>query len=372
MKEGIKKLLLLLILAIISVSFSGCINLSSKPKTETGSAMNADQGVFKSFDGGKAWEHKVKVAGAEEKDFLDKMKIASMKMDPRDNQVLYLGTISNGLYKSKDGAETWEKVADENNILSGTATVYNIAIEKSNPDIIYLAALNGGRGEVLKSEDGGKSWTESYIIAEPNKPVNFVSIDSQNSNIVYIGTEQGGLIKSEDRGKKWHALNWFKTAVKDFVVDFHNNKGIIVRTSSEIFKSKDGGNEWESLNKTMANSLKIKVAVPQISSMAMDNNNPLVIYITYLNLILVTNDGGYAWYKLDTITPSLTALGTIPQIKQIGMVGNIIYYGAGNVIYKSENKGINWSSYNIPIKGDVRYTVSDYMDSSIILSLIHI
>ncbi len=98
----------------------------------------------------------------------------------------------------------------------------------------------------------------------------------------------------------------------------------------------------------------------------MDNKNPLIIYITYLNLILATNDGGYTWKSLNTITPAFTALGTIPQVKQIGMIDDIIYYGAGNVLYKSENKGVTWSNYDIPIKGDVRYTVSDYKDSQII------
>lgn len=366
MAKDIKKILFLLILVLMTVSFSGCLNLSGKPKLEEGAAINDNQGVFKSIDGGKTWEHKVNVADADEKNFLDKMKIASMKMDPQNNKVLYLGTVSNGLYKSEDNADSWKKVVDENGILSETATVYGIAIEDGNSNIIYLATLNNGKGELLKSEDSGKKWAKSYIIAEPNKPVNYIVIDPVYHNVVYIGTEQGGLIKSENRGKTWHTLNWFKTGVKDFVVDFHNNNGIIVRTLNEIFKSTDGGVEWEILNKKIIDSLKIKIAVSQISSMTMDNGDPLVIYVTYLNLVLMTGDGGYTWKKMNTITPSLTALGTIPQVKQIGMIDDIIYYGAGNVIYKSENKGASWSSYNIPMKGDVRYTVSDYTDRDII------
>ncbi|MCK4799690.1 hypothetical protein KAS31_01815, partial [Candidatus Parcubacteria bacterium] len=58
--------------------------------------------------------------------------------------------------------------------------------------------------------------------------------------------------------------------------------------------------------------------------------------------------------------------GTAPQVKQIGMMDSIIYYGAGNALYKSHDKGVSWSSYDIPIKGDVRYTVNDHSNSDII------
>lgn len=48
------------------------------------------------------------------------------------------------------------------------------------------------------------------------------------------------------------------------------------------------------------------------------------------------------------------------------MFDETIYYGAGNALYKSENKGASWSSVDIPIKGDAQYTVSDYSDPNII------
>ena len=342
------------------MSFSGCLNLSKKSDPEN--EKNEHQGIFKTTDGGKSWEHKVEIEKSES--FLDKIKIASMAMDPRNNSILYLGTSQNGLYKSDNGTNSWKKIVDENKILNGSATVYDIAVENGNSDVVYIATLNNGRGELLKSEDGGESWVSSYIISEIGKQVNSVEIDPIYKNIVYIGTEQGGFIKSEDKGNTWLALKWFKTGVKDIVIDFWNNNGVVARTAKGIFKSKNGGSKWESLNKSLQSFAEIDIS--KMSSMTIDNKNPLVIYITYLNLILVTRDGGYTWEKLNTITPSRTALGTIPQVKQIGMIDEIIYYGAGNALYKSENKGVTWSSYNIPIKGDVRYTVSDYKDSQVI------
>ena len=147
--KTLKKVLTLSMLLFMTVSFSGCLNLSKKSDPEN--EKNEHQGIFKTTDGGKNWEHKVEIEESE--DFLDNVKIASMAMDPKNNSVLYLGTRQNGLYKSENGTDSWKKVTDENGILNENAAVYDIAIENGNSDIVYIATLNNGRGELLKSED---------------------------------------------------------------------------------------------------------------------------------------------------------------------------------------------------------------------------
>ncbi|MEA1936667.1 MAG: YCF48-related protein [Patescibacteria group bacterium] len=359
MSKKINKILAVLLLAFVTVSFSGCLNLSKKGEKEGKEVVaNNHQGVFKSTDGGKTWEQRVKIEGG---GLIDGVKISIMVMDPNDNNILYLGTLNSGLYKSENGADSWKKITDENNILSETIAINDIAIEKGNSNIIYLATLNNGKGELLKSEDGGKSWNKSHIIAQAGKAVTAVEIDPIYSNVVYLGTEeiQGGFLKSENKGEDWVSLYWFNAKIEDILIDFRNSQGIIVKLSNNIFKSVDGGIKWESLAKTGVDFAKI-------SSLTMDSRNPLILYINYLNLILKTEDGGETWKKLNTLTPSKTAVGTIPQIKQIGIINNIVYYGAGNVLYKSDNRGVSWSSYDILIKGDVRYTVSDYTNQDVI------
>ena len=364
MNEKIKKISVLVFLMFMTVSFTGCLNLTKKEEDKK-VVVNDHQGVFKSVDGGKTWEHKIEVEGG---GLIDNVKISSMVMDPNNNNILYLGTASNGLYKSENGSGSWKKVTDENDILSETIVINDIAIERGNSNVIYLATLNNGRGELLKSEDGGKSWNKSHIIAQAGKAVTAVEIDPIFNNIVYIGTEeiQGGFLKSKNSGEDWIVLHWFDVGVKSILIDFRNSQGIIIRTANNIFKSVNGGTEWESLATNIVSSSKTKINFAIISSVTMDNHNSLVIYINYLNLILKTEDGGETWERINTPTPSKTAVGTIPQIKQIGIINNIIYYGAGNVLYKSDNRGVSWSSYDIPIKGDVRYTVSDYTNQDVI------
>jgi photosystem II stability/assembly factor-like uncharacterized protein len=367
MLKAFKKVFIISLLAVISVSFSGCLGIGGSG-TSTTNTRNDSQGVFKSIDGGKTWEHKVVIEGSELR--LDQIKIGSMAIDPQDNKTLYLGTLAGGLYKTQNGGDSWVKVVDSNGALKENASIYDIAIESGNSNIVYLATLNENRGVLIKSEDGGKTWVEAYISSEAGKQINRIEIDRNSKNIVYICTEQGGLLKSENRGRDWVAINWFEKGVKNFVVDFKNPNGIIVLTEEAMFKTVDGGKDsiksWEDLSKKVKEPIESRIDFKKISSMTIDNKNPLIIYLTYINLIIITRDGGQNWELLNTITPALTAVNTIPNIRQIGMINDIIYYGAGNALYKSENKGQTWSSTDIPIKGDAQYTISDYSDLNII------
>ena len=366
MNKNISKSIILTIIVFMTISFTGCLNLASKIEEEEQqqASVNNHQGVFKSIDQGETWEQKVDVIGG---GFIDGIKIQNIKMDPQNHEILYIGTIANGLYRSSDGAQNWEKIVDDNGILNSNATVYDIAIEKGNSDLIYLATLNNGRGELLKSEDGGKSWIDPYLISEPNKPVYTVEIDPKNQNIVYIGTGQAGFLKSEDKALRWETVTWFDQGinVKDILIDFWNSNGIILQLSSGLVKSTNRGETWDDLGIRIIDSVP-GINVSAINSITMHPTNPLIVYITYLNIVIVSHNGGSTWEKLNTITPSKTITGAIPQIKKIGLIGNIVYYGAGNVLYKSENAGLTWSSHNIPIFGDVRYTISDYTNPDII------
>ena len=139
-----------------------------------------------------------------------------------------------------------------------------------------------------------------------------------------------------------------------------------------LYKTTDGGvdeeKSWQNLTPALTKFLAIQQAtVEQITSLSIDNQNPLVIYITYDNFIFVSRDGGLTWGTLNTITPTLSsASNNVPEIKKIGLMNGTIYYGAGNALYRSDDKGVSWASFDIPILGDVKYTVSDPKDLNII------
>jgi photosystem II stability/assembly factor-like uncharacterized protein len=374
MPQIAKKVFLSALLLFITFSFSGCLGIqlpgeSNGGGTATAPDRNDSHGIFKTADGGKTWAQKVTIQGSQVK--LNQDTIGALAIDPDNTKNLYVGTLGDGMYKSEDGGDSWYKLSDTNSKLKPGSSIYDITVEAGNSSIVYAAALNDNRGVLLRSQDGGKSWDEKYISTEAGKQVNRVQIDPQQKNIIYIGTEQGGFIKSLDRGDNWKDIKWFSTGVKDFVVDYKNTKGVVVLTHHGLFKAVDGGSEndssWNIVTKTLTDFLNISSdKVNGFTSLTIDNQNPLVIYLTYSNVILVSRDGGINWGKLPTITPTTTANQNVPDIKKVGTFGSMLYYGSGNAIYKSSDKGQSWQSFDLPVLGDVKYIVVDPKDSNTI------
>lgn len=364
MKGVLLKISFTLTLALVAVSFTGC---SLLPGSDNVSVSRGTQGVLKSVDGGKTWERKTQIEGSETG--LEALKMGALGMAMDNRQVLYLGTLGGGIYKSQNGGDTWIKLTDGGKFFQEKASVYDVAVESEN--VVYVATLNENRGVLFKSEDGGKHWCPVYISSEADKPINKVKIDPHNKFTVYVGTGQGGLLRSDDAGGNWRPLGWFQEGVKDFAVDYANSDRILVITKDGVYRTQDGGRagagSWKNINSAVRlASSDTSWEFSRMTSLTSDNANPATAYINLSNLVIVTRDGGGTWALLPTITPALTALKTIPQVRSLGLVGDTIYYGAGNALYRSDNKGATWSSTGIPIQGDVRYTVSDPVNAQVI------
>ncbi len=123
-------------------------------------------GIYRSVDGGKSWEN----LGLKKSEHIGRVAI-----DPRDSKVVYVAAEGplwgaggdRGLYKSTDGGKTWKAVLS----ISENTGVVDVAIDPSNPDIVYAAAyqrrrhvftlIDGGpESAIYKSTDAGATWNK--------------------------------------------------------------------------------------------------------------------------------------------------------------------------------------------------------------------
>ncbi|NYH76704.1 photosystem II stability/assembly factor-like uncharacterized protein [Actinopolyspora biskrensis] len=117
-----------------------------------------------------------------------------------------------GVYRSDDGTDTWESIADGLPCDFG----FPIAVDPADPDVVYsfplVAAENrfppDGRCRVYRSEDAGRTWNGSArgLPAEGFWSAvmrDALCLDDADPAGVYFGSRSGEVYASFDRGESW-------------------------------------------------------------------------------------------------------------------------------------------------------------------------
>jgi len=86
-------------------------------------------------------------------------RVNVIKTDPKNENILWAGAASGGLWKSTDGGKTWNTNTDD----FASLGISDIVIQPNNSKIMYVATGDADAAStfsigVLKSTDGGKSW----------------------------------------------------------------------------------------------------------------------------------------------------------------------------------------------------------------------
>ncbi|OGZ32931.1 MAG: hypothetical protein A3I88_02050 [Candidatus Portnoybacteria bacterium RIFCSPLOWO2_12_FULL_39_9] len=317
-----------------------------------------DAGIFKSENKGEIFKHQVFI---DKKHSLASVDILTIEINPQDSKIIYLGTRSNGLYKSADAGESWFKLEDKNGVLSLRANIYDIAIDASDTNRLYLGAYQDNKGRVFRSQDAGDSWEEVYVVSKEQYAVFAAAVDNYDPAIVYIGTAQGGFLKSADFGKSWKLMRWFDDVISDIVVNPQDTRVVYLSTFNKgIYKTNDKGLNWESFEAV----LKEFRQAEQVEKLVIDAQRPNIIYAGSKFGLLRSNNSGGSWQPVNIIIPPestvISSLATDPQNT------DHLYYGAGSVLYRSLDQGENWTVYEIPSKKLIKDIAVDPVNPEVI------
>ena len=128
----------------------------------------------------------------------------------------------------------------------GTTAINMLAVNPSNPDVVYAGASNG----LYQTTNGGASWLR-LDNGLPGDSMLSVAIDSHDPASVWVGSESNGLYHSADGGSTW-------TQVSDAVLPDYadiqaialspaDSSVIYAATDSGLYQSVDGGMTWVAL-----------------------------------------------------------------------------------------------------------------------------
>jgi len=226
-----------------------------------GNASYGD-GVYKSMDGGKTWSH----LGLEAT-----RQIARVRINPTNPDLVYVAALGDpwgpspdrGVYRSKDGGRTWEKVLFRSN----DAGAIDLVMDPTNPDVMFASTLDlrrypwgftsAGPGTALyKTTDGGTTWkelTSNSGLPPGTKGRIGVAIAPSQPNRVWaiIDAEIGkkGVYRSDDGGATWKHLTddadltqrpWYY----DHIFADPKNPDVVWVLNVDFWKSTDGGEKF--------------------------------------------------------------------------------------------------------------------------------
>ncbi len=323
-----------LFVGLAGLLLSGC-SLPFAPKvSEAGS-------VWKSQDGGKVFEAKVKISDTENMENVD---VLSLAFHPTDSNTFYAGTLENGIFKTIDGAEHWEKI----NYVP--TKVYGLVIDPSNGDRLYATGTYQETGKIYRSDDAGVNWKEVYSEPGPKTVITSLGISPDNPGTLLAGTSAGVVIQTKDGGMTWKNVYAAKGAVTQIVFE----KGLPGMRTFLVFHqgtvtSNDEGAHWQDNTGTLANYAApvSTTVIPQNLTVLVNDPKSGTFYGGGSNGLFRSQDRGKTWLEVNIIESSKKLPIRAVAVNPVN--SNEIVYGSGAVFYKSIDGGTNWSTTDLDI-----------------------
>jgi len=263
--------------------------------------------------------------------------INALAINPVNPSIVYAATYSlcggsscGWVFKSSDGGDKWTKLTKG---LPDTP-VHALVIDPVTPSTLYAGTYYGNG--VFKSSDSGASWAPVNNGFYPNVTIHSLAIAPTSPTTLFAGT-YGGIFKSTDGGDNWNQIDSDLTdaTVYAIAVDPTNASIVFAGTGGGkfgVYKSINGGANWALIDPGLCN--------PIINSLAIDPTNPQTFYAGTMGkgVIKFTNGGSSCSEINNTQVPN-----TVLSVAVNPIDSNIIFAGADyGGLYRSSNGGTNW------------------------------
>jgi hypothetical protein len=372
--------------------------------------LSGNTGIWKSTDGGTTWTNTTA-------SITTTAGFSDLVIDPKHPQILYAaagsfnGSTVNGVYKTTNAGMTWSAAG---NFPGGSSDgSIRIALAPSNVQTLYASiattGFTSGLREMLKSTNGGSTWTQlsppDYLSPQANYD-STLAVDPSNANIVYAGgTANGGgpdFIESTDGGSTWTNISTGASGTNGVHTDEH---AIAFDANGKLIDGNDGGVwrldnptigsiQWTDLNTNLQVTQFIGIALnptnptlvlggsqdngTELSTgssewiavrggdggfVQIDSSNPNTLYHTFSyggGFLERSTDGGATWSNATKgINTSDPADFYVPYVMDPSNSSRLIL--GTNRVYETTNRASNWSPISNP--GSNGWTVSSTIDS---------
>ena len=267
-------------------------SLTSQPYQGKDVLLGTSQGLYRWLGPQRKWEHIPSV--------LDGYPIWSLEQSPHDPNVLLAGVRPAALYRSEDGGRNWNRIPVEmakTCIFVDQTRVTTILFDPVDPNLVWAGVEIDG---VWRSRDGGQTW-EKCCRNMVSEDIHGLCSTYESGQRKLFATTNKGLFVSRNNGETWQQIlldsPWQYTRT---IVERPDNKGVMFVTngngppgnSGKLFRSSDHGASWKVCDLPGTTN-------STIWCVASHSSNPNLIYVcSNFGQMWRSEDGGDTWIKL--------------------------------------------------------------------------
>ena len=284
-------------------------------------------GVWESRDSGDDWK---KIASE-----TMPINVNSMAVDPRKNSTIYAGTQWRP-YKSTDSGKSWKLIKDG---MIDDSDVFAVTVDPRNAEHIIASACSG----IYESFNGGNKWAKIQGIPSQSRRTRDLVQHPSVAGTVYAATTEGFWMTTNG-GKAWSLTTSRTFEINSIAVHADAPNRVFIGTNNYgVMVSNDGGKNFSPTNDNFTSRFTYSVTP--------DTDKAGRLYATTQNtatsggFFFSSDDDGRTWTQakgldIDRVSPF--------AVLQDRVNPNQLYLGTNTGIFGSIDRGINWTHYGAP------------------------
>ncbi|MGB8909683.1 MAG: hypothetical protein WCC84_13145 [Candidatus Cybelea sp.] len=252
-----------------------------------------------------------------------------------DSDTVYAGVEDAALFRSADGAQTWEELAglrthataDSWQPGAGGMCLHTVIFDPTDPNRIFVAISAAG---AFRSDDKGATWRpvnrglKSNSIpeqeAEVGHCVHRIAMHPSHPNVLFM-QKHWDVMRSDNAGDSWREVSGNLPTDFGFPIDVHAHEPetiyvVPIKSDSEhfpidgrlrVYRSRTGGDEWEPLT----NGLPQENCYVNVlrDAMSVDTLDSCGIYFgTTGGQVYVSPDSGETWRAIVRDLPAVLSV----------------------------------------------------------------
>lgn len=290
-------------------------------------AVAARDGIYRTTDRGQKWERITPTDDPELRNF------HSVALDPRSTDTVYVGT-SHLPWKTVDAGRTWKRAGSKETGMIDDSDIMSIHIDQANPDTVLMSACSG----IYRSTDASARWTKIQGIPSTSRRTHTIFQHPTRTDVIFAGTTEG-LWLSTGGGKPetWRRVTSLRLTINAVAVHPDRPDRVFLGTEDNgVLISNDGGESYEASNAGFVNR--------HVRTVLADRTERGRVYAGVIfdgvnSGLFASEDGGITWQQ------SMQGMGVrdVYSLYQPAARPETIYAGTNHGLFRSDDHGRNWA-----------------------------